>query len=79
MYQAGIHAMDSVRQAPTNVANAVYQTGTNGMDIETVGNSALEDRPHVKDNVWRGTIYVELIVAGKCFLLSISNHHANLV
>ena len=71
--------MDSVRQAPTNVANAVNQTRTNGMDIETVGNSALEDRLHVKDNVWRGTIYVELIVAGKCFLLTISNHHSNLV
>ena len=69
--------MDSVRQAPTNVANAVNQTRTNGMDIETVGNSALEDRPHAKGNVLMGSIYVELIVAGECFLLSISNHHAN--
>ena len=69
MSQAAIHAMDSVRKAPTNVANAVYQTCTNGMDIETVVNSALEGRTHAKGNVWMATIYVELTVAGKCFLL----------
>ena len=77
--RAAIYAMDSVRKGVTNVANAVYQIRTNGMDIETVVNSALEGRPHAKDNVWMGSIYAELTVAGICFLLTISNHDSKLL